>query len=361
MIKKTLVIDARMINQSGVGTYIKNLVPKITYFFDITLLVKSSDFLDYDWIKRCKIIHFNANIYSLKEQLLFPFKIPKSDLLWSPHFNSPILPIRANRRVTTIHDVNHLALEKNKIKKLYASILYRNSIRRSSELITVSVFSKDELIKHTNVNFKKINIIHCGVSTTFLNPIIAKKNLPKKYILFVGNVKPHKNLISLLKAYKNLKDEIKKEYKLVILGKNKGFITPDNFVYKYIKNNKLDNDVIFTGYIEDNEVPNIYKNASLFVFPSLYEGFGLPLLEAMQMEVPILSSYYASLKEIGGDAVMYFNPKDTTELSQKITEILLDSILQKELIKKGKKRLTNFSWDTSIKKHIEVFNNILNI
>ena len=364
MKKPGLVVDARMINSSGIGTYLKNILPQVSKYFNLTLLGNRDELQLFEWTKDLKIIEFNSKIYSLKEQLLYPFKIPKTNLYWCPHFNAPIFPTRAKKLLTTIYDVNHLANKENnsKLKWLYAKLLYNNAISRSEKIITISDFSKSELLHYTNLNEEKLNIIYCGVDLDRFkkNDDRINKKIPNKYILYVGNVKPHKNLITLLKGYKALPNHIKNTYKLVILGRKEGFITPDFQISRFINDNNLMKHLHFTGYIEDNIVPYIYKKASLFVFPSLYEGFGLPILEAMACEVPVLTSNATSLPEVGGEAVIYFNPKDPNEIAEKIMTIISNDELKKDLIKKGNIQVNFFSWNVAGKKHIKVITKLLN-
>jgi glycosyltransferase involved in cell wall biosynthesis len=231
LVNKKIVIDARMINDSGIGTYLKNIIPFLFDEFDITLLGKKSDLLKIFSNYKFEFINFEVPIYSIKEQLFFPLLIPNCDIFWSPHVNSPILPISAKRRICTIHDTNHLVFDSgmNRVKRFYAKILYLNSVKRSNKIITVSNFSKQEIANIFPYGEKKINVIYCGVAEIFFKGTypISNFKLPNKYILFVGNIKPHKNLITLLKAYQYLPQKFKNKYKILILGKKEGFITPD--------------------------------------------------------------------------------------------------------------------------------------
>lgn len=357
--KDTIVVDARMINSSGIGTYLKNLLPLFKEKFNLILLGDTKKLNEFKWSKDCEIIEFDSQIYSISEQLKYPFIIPKTKLLWCPHFNTPILPVKAKKIVTTIHDVNHLALKEHYsfLKYNYAKKLYTNAVKRSSRIITVSDFSKSELLKYTSAKSKNITRIYCGVNEEFnTSKLELNKELPEKFILFVGNIKSHKNIITLLKAYKVLS---KKEFKLVILGKKDGFLSQDNAVFEYIDKNNLSKNVFFTGFLSDKQVKEVYKRASLFVFPSLYEGFGLPILEAMACGVPVISSSKASLKEVGGEACIYFDGINFSDLSLKMEAILTDKILRKEFTEKGLKRIENFSWEESAKKHIEIFKKYL--
>lgn len=359
-----LVVDLRLINASGIGTYIKNIFPSVIDWFEqVVVLGNKNDIIKYDWAARVEIIEFNSRIYLLSEQIKYVYLIPKCDFFWCPHFNAPLLPIRAKKMLVTIHDVNHLANPDgfSFFVKLWSRILYKNAVKKASAILTVSQFSKLEIIKYLGANIEKIHVVYGGVNVNFFSELEHKSsslNLPLKYLLFVGNVKPHKNLITLLKAYAPLDKAFKEEYKLVILGKKDGFITQDEKIFDFILNNELQNYVHFTGYVSDEEVPDVYCNASLFIMPSLYEGFGLPILEAMASRVPVLCSNHASLPEVGGNAVLYFNPLDIKELSSKIVELITKDNLRNELVLEGENQLKKFTWSKSIENHSKAFKSL---
>ena len=355
-----LVIDLRLINASGIGTYLKNIIPGILHAFDsVTVLGDTNEIQLFDWSKSVRIIEFNAAIYSLKEQIQYPFIVPKCDILWCPHFNVPIFYVKASKIVTTIHDVYHLSdnASISYLKKKYAEILFKNAISKSNVVFTVSEFSKSEILKHIKVNSQKIQIVYCGVDKSLFESTNPESNfkLPKNYILYVGNIKPHKNLIVLLKAYATFSEEFKSKYKLVFVGKKQGFITKDNNIQHFIKDNNLIEHITFTGYIADYEIPKIYREASLFVFPSLYEGFGLPILEALASQTKVISSNAASLPEVGGEAVTYFDPKNYLELVEKIKNNIEDTSKREILLVQSKKQLEKFTWGKSIENHLKVF------
>lgn len=355
-----LVIDIRLINASGIGTYLKNVIPEILQNFDEVLVLGNTKEIEcFDWSKKIKIIEFNAKVYSLKEQFQYPKIIPSCDVLWCPHFNTPLLPVKAQKIVTTIHDVYHLTNEASisQLKRKYARILFQNAVKKSSLIFTVSEFSKAEILKYTKADSQKIDVVYCGVNKLLFENSEAKHDLklPDNYILYVGNVKPHKNLIVLLKAYNALSEEFRSKYKLVFIGKKDGFLTQDNDIHSFIKNNNLQKDITFTGYVNDSEIPDIYHNANLFVFPSLYEGFGLPILEALATGTKVLSSNAASLPEIGGEAVVYFDPKDDIGLGKLIQDNIVDLSKGKFLSAEAHKQLEKFTWEKSIKKHLNAF------
>lgn len=358
-----LVIDIRLINVSGIGTYLKNILPGILDIFDqVVVLGNSKEISKFHWNKRVEIIEFNAKIYSLKEQLLYPIVVPKCDILWVPHFNLPLLPIRAKKVVATIHDVNHLAGVSpiSEAKRKYAYLLFQNAVNKANLIFTVSYFSKRELIKYTKVNPEKIKVVYCGVDQSFFEDTKNgnRLKLPENYILYVGNIKPHKNLVTLLKAYCLLSKELRAKYQLVIIGKKEGFITQDKQIDDYIKSNNLENQITFTGYVDDFDLPKIYQEAALFVFPSLYEGFGLPILEALAARTLVISSNAASLREIGGEAVIYFDPINHSELAHKMTENLENEIDKSFLNEQREIQLKKFTWEKAIENHKQGFKTI---
>lgn len=358
-----LVIDIRLINASGIGTYLKNVIPGILDAFEeVTVLGNTEEINEFNWSNQVKVIEFNAKIYSLKEQIVYPWIVPKCDIFWTPHFNLPVLPIRAKKVVATIHDVNHLAGVSpiSMAKKKYAYLLFQNAGNKAKLIFTVSEFSKSELIKYTTVNPEKIKVVYCGVDKSFFQNTKNGKDLklPESYILYVGNVKPHKNLIILLKAYYLLSKELKSKYQLVIIGKKEGFITEDKQIDDFITDNNLQDQITFTGYVDDFDLPKIYQEAALFVFPSLYEGFGLPILEALAARTLVISSNAASLQEIGGEAVIYFDPINYSELAQKMTDCL-ENVTDKLFLNAQREiQLEKFTWEKAIENHKRGFKTI---
>ncbi|KAF2511332.1 glycosyltransferase family 4 protein [Flavobacterium foetidum] len=359
------VIDARLINTSGIGTYLKNVLPDIISEFEtVIVLGRKNEILQFEWSRKVEIIEFDYEMYSLKAQFLFPFKIPKCDIFWCPHFNFPLLPVRASKKIVTIHDVNHLTdiSPISFFKRMYASLLYKNAVKKATVIFTVSEFSKQEIVKYTDAQPEKIKVVYCGVNVPFFeNKKESEIALPKDFILYIGNVKPHKNLLVLIEAYALLSENLKSKYKLIIVGKKEGFITKDDNIDKFIDKNNLYGNVIFTGHIEDCDLPVYYQKASVFIFPSLYEGFGLPILEALAAGTIVISSNVASIPEVGGNAVYYFNPKNANELKIKIIDVLENPVFDDEAMICRKNQLEKFTWEKSIQKHLESLKTISNL
>lgn len=243
------------------------------------------------------------------------------------------------------------------------------AVKFSDTIITVSDFSKSEIAKRTKVDEEKITVIHNGINTELFKTLDNQQSvdtkdkfgLPDKFILFVGNVKPHKNLRRLLMAYEVMYNRGLEDHYLVIAGEKEGFITGDKEIFSIVHNNQdLKERVRFSGYVDNADLPILYNAASVFVFPSLYEGFGLPPLEAMACGCPTVVSNAASLPEVCGDAAYYVDPNDTESISEGMYKILTDNSLRQHLIKKGLERAKLFSWKKSGGDHIKVFEEILN-
>ena len=360
----TISIDCRMLEMSGIGRYVKELLPDICKAFShITLLgnISSLSFYKADY-NNITVIEMIAPIYSLKEQVELYKKIPSCDIFWSPHFNIPIFPIKAKHRVVTIHDVYHLAFFKDLgfAQKMYAKLFVNAALFLSDKVITVSRFSQTEILKYTSGKYAdKISVIHNGVvETTYPQ---TKVSNTEKYILYVGNVKPHKNLIRALLAFKELvqTDVTFHTYKFKIVGKKDGFINGDSQINALCENDEiLKKHVVFTGFVSDDELRRLYENSDLLFFPSYYEGFGFPPLEAMAWGCATCVSKAASLPEVCGDASIYFDPYDINDMKQKLKQVLKSAELRTYLIGKGYTQVKKFKWETAAIKHIELFNTV---
>ncbi|MEY4504483.1 MAG: hypothetical protein RL154_777 [Pseudomonadota bacterium] len=348
MNKKTLCIDLRMHNASGIGRYITNIVPYLLDSFNVILLGQKSEVLEkYSWAKNLDTIDCSAKIYSIKEQFELFLKVPKCDIFWSPHYNVPILPIRAKKRIVTIHDVYHLAFADtlSLMQKVYSKLVMDAAVHKSDTVLTDSEFSKNEINKFIP-NKKQIEIVYCAVDG--LNLIQnSVKPYDFDYILYVGNVKPHKNLKRSIEAYKLLGLQ---NIKFVIVGKKDNFITTDDNTLEM-----ADDNIIFTGLVPDEKLMALYRYAKAFIFISLYEGFGLPPLEAQINGCPVLTSTCASLPEVCGKGALYCNAYNIDDISEKLQLILSDEILRGKLIENGLENIKRFSWQKSANTIIEIF------
>lgn len=338
-----ICIDCRFHIYSGIGRYIREKVtemlkakPKNKYSVIIDKKNANSEFINYLLGSNVNIIHCDAKMYSIREQWQLPLKIPKCDIFWAPHYNAPILPVRAKEKWVTIHDMAHLAigdmLGLSVIQKLYARLFLYHSSHYYDIIYTVSNFSKQEIIKYEGIKENKIIVHYNNVDTSkyhrIEDPLVQehvrqKYHLSQKYILFVGNVKPHKNLHRLLEAYGILQLEHPTMCKLVIAGQIDGFVTAAYNLGEIIEQYNLQDKVIFTNYVAEEDLPVLYTMAELFVFPSIYEGWGIPPLEALACGCKVLASDAASIPEACGNKVEYFHWQDTNELKRKLAKYIL--------------------------------------
>ena len=280
---------------------------------------------------------------------------PKYDLYWQPNF-IPNEGIKAKKIVTSVHDFSFI-LHKDFHPKERIEHLENNffkNILKSDIIITGSAFTKQEVINTLDIDENKIKVIHHGVDHELFyirHDLKLNHKLPKKFILCVGSIEPRKNLLGLLKAYEMLDVELKKEYKLVLAG-FKGWENQE--IMNIINNNKQ--NIHYLGFVSDIELSKIYNLASCFIYPSFYEGFGIPPLEAMACGTPVIVSNSSSIPEVCGDAVLYIDPNNTKDIMTKITTLLLNKTLQQELVQKGLQKTEEYSWEKSAQKHLEIMN-----
>jgi len=229
-------------------------------------------------------------------------------------------------------------------------------LSQADAIITISEFSKKEIIELLGVAPTKIHVTPLGVSRSFTPGKTQMASLPKKYVLFLGNLEPRKNLVTLLNAYRSLPQKLRERFPLVIAGAS-GWHTKElkRGLQLFSRNEKP----ILTGYIPQKNLPDLYRGASLFVYPSLYEGFGLPVLEAMASGVPIITSDSTSLPEVVGDAGVFVNPYDVDHLKDTMMELLKDDKARRELAEKGVARAKLFSWDKCARETLSVYEKIL--
>jgi glycosyltransferase involved in cell wall biosynthesis len=259
----------------------------------------------------------------------------KPKLFFSPGYNSPLS--WPGRFVFTLHDLNHLRVPDNSSagKRAYYRWIIKPACHRARCVLTVSEYSKQEIAAWANLREDKLINVGNGVGLPF-SPVGAKYDPGYPYLLYVGSRKPHKNLPRLLQAYSI--SGLQKEVRLVLSGQ------PDRQTNEEIHRLRLTRDVVFKDLSDDRHMSDVYRGAVAFVFPSLYEGFGLPPLEAMACGVPVLTSNLCSLPEVVGDAAILVHPLDVEEIANGIKQLVRDSALRVRLKEKGLLRARRFSW-----------------
>ncbi len=355
----TIGIDARLWSQTGVGRYIQNLVKNLVQIDSenlYTIFARSEDKGEIKSITKgkWKIIESNIRWHSLSEQTLFAKILQKEnlDLIHFPYFSAPV--IYNKPFVITIHDliINHFATGKSttlplplyKIKleayKMIVSKLAGNAVK----IITPSIATKQEIIDHLGVDSEKIVVTHEGSD---LKTSSKEKIIKGRYFLYVGNAYPHKNLDFLLSVFSEI------DAKLVLVGK-------EDFFYKRLKSkNKLSN-IVFFGEATEDELSSLYSNTTALIAPSLMEGFGLPVLEAMSLRIPVIASKIPAFEEVIGNSGVYFDPEDKEDLIQKIKEITNDP-MTKERVERAYQRSKEFSWEKMAKETLKVYESSISL
>lgn len=355
-----ICVDARLISAPGIGTYLKNILRELqTAPLKWCALVHKEN---ADKIGPIEPIIVSSGIYSLKEQVELPVKIPKVDLFWSPHFNIPCFPIRARRRLVTVHDVFHLAhaSQFRRTERFYAHTILKRALSLSDAVITVSQFSKGEIQRYLKTN-KEIAVIYNGCAPAF-SPhtdaysaaILEKYRIKNPFLLYVGSFKTHKNVQAAISAFAVLKKRGWKNLQFVIVGSSAGMRHCDD-----VKQLCMTNEIQCLENVSDAELPYFYRHAALFVFPSLYEGFGLPPLEAMASGCPAVVSRAGALPEVCGEAAVYIDPHSSSSIADAIEAVLQNGEKRIELAQKGLARAAQFSWKRAAKEHYALFEGLL--
>lgn len=366
-----IAIDARMYSESGIGRYIRNLIS------NLEKLDKKNEYIilhlkqDYDTLifhSNFKKILADFKWYGVSEQIRLPglLKNLKVDLVHFPHFNVPIF--YKGKYVVTIHDLihQHFSMQRStshgsliyEVKKFGYKKVFLHAMKKSKKILVPSNFVKNQLLSQWGINEKKVVVTNEAVDDNIYtialelkqkeaDKILSRLKVEKPYLFYVGNAHPHKNVEGLIKAFMNLKVKFK-DLKLVLSGY-------DHYFWKRIKSAYSDKNIIYTGYVTDEELVALYKNAEMFIMPSFEEGFGIPLLEAFACGCPVVSSNAGALKEVGGETAIYFNPKNKEDMGDKICRVLRDKKLRDDLVEKGKKRTKLFSWKRLAEKTLEVY------
>lgn len=368
-------IDARFFGSvgKGLGRYTQKLIENLekvdneNHYF---IFLRRENWEEYQ-PRNEKFQKILADIpwYSLREQIFLPrlFKKHNLDLLHFPHFNIPIF--YKGKFVVTIHDLILLHYPTRRasalspfvyfLKKLAYHTVIRHAVKKSEMIIAVSEHTKKDIGKFFGVASEKVQVVYeaGGIANSLPESppkdILKKYGIIKPYILYVGNAYPHKNLERLVLVFR----EIAKKHPhlhLVLVGKEDYFYRR---LKKYVSENFV-KSVIFAGFVPDEHLSTVYREALLYVFPSLCEGFGLPPLEAMARDVPVASSNASCLPEILGKAVVYFDPKGMTEMAETIERAITNEELRKELIEKGRQQIKKYSWERMARETLKIYHSV---
>jgi glycosyltransferase involved in cell wall biosynthesis len=372
---KQIAIDARQLGSkqsSGIGVVTQELINNIVSLDDSQYTVFTSSQLVRSLLKSADNlteVSVSFPFFSVSEQISYPgiLNQPRFDLIHYTNFNTPIFS-KKNKNIVTVYDLIPWLFpgsprQKNWFHQWFYRLILKRSCQQANRIITISNGTKMDLIKYLKISPEKIDVIYPAVSQRLsqnhvsktASTILSKYNIEFPYFLYVGQWRRHKNLSNLLKAFADYVSDYPTT-QLVIVGKEDPH-APE--ILAQIQELNLASSVIITGYIPDDEIGAIYKNALAFVFPSFYEGFGMPPLEAMSVGVPVISSNASVMPEVLGDAAVYFDPHNTTEIVQAMKDVTSSSGLNKQLIEKGYQQVKKYSYLKMAQATLAVYKKVL--
>jgi glycosyltransferase involved in cell wall biosynthesis len=362
-----VAIDARKLHDFGIGTYIRNLLrhlARIDRENEYVLLCQAADLGIAEPLgpNFRAVLEPSAN-YSLREQFHIPWLLmrEKPDVFHAPHY---VLPVGVRcRSVVTIHDCIHLMFPQylpNRAAYAYARAAMWSAARHSDRILTVSEASKRDILRFFGVPPEKISVVYNAIDERFwVEPgpdVVARVRerfqLDHGFVLYAGTIRPHKNLVRLIEAFDTLRRDGFEDLKLLIIGDE---ISKLPALRRAVHGHKLHKHVRFLGFVPDDTLAVLYRLAGVFVFPSLYEGFGLPPLEAMASGTPVVTSNISSLPEVVGEAAVLVDPYDVASIVDGIRRVLTDPDLATDLRKKGLLRAREFSWERSVSRTHDIY------
>jgi glycosyltransferase involved in cell wall biosynthesis len=355
-------IDARMFATgfTGIGRYVFELIQnlaKLDTKNEFVCFLNAPEFKNFQApAPNFRAVKVDAPHYSIAEQTKFlhALNTEKLDLMHFTHFNAPFF--YRGKSIVTIHDLTLSFFPGKKMNKFWQRVAYNLVLRRTCtqarKIIAVSQNTKNDLQKILKISTEKIQVILNGVGKEFrpaknltaLRQYLSQKfGIHQDFLLYTGVWRNHKNLLGLLKALAKLLAEKSFSGSLVITGRADPIYAPE--IFALIKKLNLAKNVIFPGLVPDSDLLALLQSARVFVFPSFYEGFGLPLLEAMGCGIPIVASSASSIPEVCGEAAVFFDPYNITEMAKKIEQVWEDEKLRAELVARGFEQVKQFSWE----------------
>jgi len=368
-----IAIDARKLRDYGIGTYVRNLLRHLGRQAPSHEYVVFCREQDCDAVEesgpRFRAVVEPAGGYSVAEQFALPMDLRREavDLFHAPHYVLP--PLTPCRSVVTIHDCIHLRFPQylpSRIGYAYARAQMWTATHKAARVITVSEASKRDILRYFRVPESRIDVIYNAIDDRFwrepspdeIARVRERYRLTAPFVLYAGNIKPHKNLERLIEAFNLLRQNspAQRDVELLIIGDEiSKYATLRRAVHRY----KLHKHVRFFGFVPDQTLAALYRLANVFVFPSLYEGFGLPPLEAMASGTPVIASNVSSLPEVVGDAALMIDPYEPGAIADAMRQVLTDSALCADLRTRGLARAREFSWERSVARVREIYEEVL--
>lgn len=362
-------IDARKLTDFGIGSYVRNLVESIarrpeaqTYAFRI--YVRSEDRAVLSALPdNFTLVDEDSPGYSVSELTRFAWRLLRDrlDLFHATHYVIP--PLARARAVVTIHDIIHVLYPQflpSRAALLYARVMIRRALKRADRILTVSYNSKRDLVDYFGIAPARIDVVYNGVAPRFhadvpraeRDRVVAKYGLPRPYLLFLGGEKPHKNVRNVIRAYAEARRERALPHALVLAGpmpKNR------NRVEALIAALDVESRVLRPGVVPEEDLPGLFAGADAFLYPTLYEGFGLPVIEAMACGVPVLTSSTSALQEVAGRYACLVDPMDVEAIARGIVALATDPQRRAEFTELGKRRARDFSWDRAAEQTLKIY------
>jgi glycosyltransferase involved in cell wall biosynthesis len=364
-----IAFDARGINWyngTGIGTYTENILKNL-------ININKKDFFHIYWNgggyenyrrDNTDVVMTSKKHHGFFEEIYFPENLEKEniDIFHIPQNGIGYMNKIKNNVIVTIHDLIPYVMPET-VGKGYLQRFLRELpavVENSQGILTVSECSKNDIIKFFSVDENKVFVTPLAADAKY-HPLDKEKcrqniknnyNIPGAFVLYLGGFSPRKNVVSLIKAFTEIYDRLDKEYSLVLIGAGKD---QECFLKEFSDRQKIRSRIIFTGFVKENELPVFYNAAECFVYPSLYEGFGLPTLEAMSCGTPVIASGVSSIPEVVDGGGLLFNPQDEKNLTQTLLNLLSDEALKKELSLKAVSQSAKFSWEITSFKTLEAY------
>lgn len=364
-----IVIDVRTVTNHfpGIGRYVANLVTALAEISELKIYLLTGNPVNPPHLPLPALPQISCSVspFSISQQWILPGKLWKTraTLYHSPYYLMPYFTHLPT--VLTCHDLIPLIYPQyfTAGQRLIFRLTHILALRVARKIITVSQATRADLLHYFSVDPERIVVIPEAPASKFfpqspdkIMQLRKRYALPENYLLYVGSNKPHKNIVTLIRAFALTKIDIQNPaLKLVIAGYWDKRYPEAQYLTKSLL---LKDQVVFLGSIEDNDLPALYSGASLFIFPSLAEGFGLPVLEAMACGVPVICSNTSSLPEVAGDAALFVDPLDVKALSEKIKQILKDERLREEMRRKGFLQVNKYSWERVARQTMEVYKGV---
>jgi glycosyltransferase involved in cell wall biosynthesis len=357
--------------KQGIGIYARNLTSSLldidrenSYFF---LYASKAHLGSFQTHRNFREVVINSKSKFLWDQFHVPHfaKKNKIDLIFNTKFSVPLLT--SSKTVMTLHGSEWYVYPQfySTLDIFYNKFFLPLYCKKASAISSVSQVTADDMVKYAKFDAKKVFVVQSAMDSRFrpikdirvLSHYKIKYDLPDRYILFVGKLYPGKNFSSIVKAFKRIKDEVDFPLKLVSVGDLRWKYERD---FREIKSLGLDSDIYFTGWVEQDDLPAIYCLADVFLFPSLYEGFGIPILEAMACGCPVVTSNTGACPEVAGNSAVFVDPKNINSIANGVLSVLKDDSLREKMVAQGFKEVRRFGWQKAARETLSLFHSVIN-